>query len=306
VVAFGGVVVDHVEDDLHAGRVQRTDHGLELVHLARGAVARFRSEEADGVVAPVVAQSPLDQIAVVDEGVHRQQLHRGDAQTLEIVDHRRGGEPRVSSAQWLGHVRIEHRVAAHVQLVDHHVVPRHIGGAVVVPGEGRLGHLAFGHAAGTVAPVEREVVAPVADGVAEHRVAPAQASDDVAGIRIEQQLGRIEAMAFFGLVGTVHAITVQPSRPSLGQVAMPDVIGVFAHLDALGFAPPIGAEQAQLHLLGMLGEEREVDPFAVPCGAQGVRAARPDRADRAHEVKRGWRCSSGASGTTTIPDSVMT
>ncbi len=32
-VAFRGVVVDHVEDHLEAGFVQRLDGGLELLHL---------------------------------------------------------------------------------------------------------------------------------------------------------------------------------------------------------------------------------------------------------------------------------
>jgi hypothetical protein len=35
-VAFGGVVVDHVEDHLDAGLVQRLDHGLELLDLLAG------------------------------------------------------------------------------------------------------------------------------------------------------------------------------------------------------------------------------------------------------------------------------
>jgi len=34
VVTLGRVVVDHVEDDLDAGLVQRPDHGLELLHLS--------------------------------------------------------------------------------------------------------------------------------------------------------------------------------------------------------------------------------------------------------------------------------
>jgi hypothetical protein len=62
VVALGGVVVDHVEDDLDPGRVQRADHGLELLHLlaaaAAGGVGVVRGEETDGVVAPVVAAGP--------------------------------------------------------------------------------------------------------------------------------------------------------------------------------------------------------------------------------------------------------
>src|SRR3984885_4013363 len=57
-VALGGVVVDHVQDDLDAGRVQGLDHRLELGHLlaaeAGGGAGVVRGEEADGVVAPVI------------------------------------------------------------------------------------------------------------------------------------------------------------------------------------------------------------------------------------------------------------
>jgi hypothetical protein len=43
-------------------------------------------EEADRVVAPVVAQALLDQEVVVDELVHGQQLDRGDAEPLQVLD----------------------------------------------------------------------------------------------------------------------------------------------------------------------------------------------------------------------------
>jgi hypothetical protein len=58
-VALGGVVVDHIQDHLDAGGVQRLDHLLELGDLAAGlpraGIARLRGKEVDGVVSPVVA-----------------------------------------------------------------------------------------------------------------------------------------------------------------------------------------------------------------------------------------------------------
>ena len=58
VVAFGGVVVHHVQDDFDVFFVQSADHGLELLHLAagRGAgrVLGVGGQEADCVVAPIV------------------------------------------------------------------------------------------------------------------------------------------------------------------------------------------------------------------------------------------------------------
>ena len=58
-VALGGVVVDDVEDDLDAGGVQAAHGDAHLVDRAVGEVARLGREEAERVVAPVVAQALL-------------------------------------------------------------------------------------------------------------------------------------------------------------------------------------------------------------------------------------------------------
>ena len=54
VVALGGVVVDHVEDDLDARVMEPRDHGLELVDHAGREVARMGGKEPDRIIAPVV------------------------------------------------------------------------------------------------------------------------------------------------------------------------------------------------------------------------------------------------------------
>ena len=67
-VALGGVVEHHVEEDLDAVAVQFLDERLQLVdlhaELAGGGVAGLGREEADGAVAPVVHQ----QLAVSGPG----------------------------------------------------------------------------------------------------------------------------------------------------------------------------------------------------------------------------------------------
>ena len=73
-IAFGRVVVDHIEDHFDAGRVQRLHHRLEFADASGRGVAHIRREEADGVVAPVVAHPALDEMPIVDEGVHGHQL----------------------------------------------------------------------------------------------------------------------------------------------------------------------------------------------------------------------------------------
>ena len=63
--------------------MQGPDHGFELTHLATaaaaGGVARLGGEVGHGVVTPVVDKAVLDQVAGVDEVVHRHQLDGGDA-----------------------------------------------------------------------------------------------------------------------------------------------------------------------------------------------------------------------------------
>ena len=85
-VAFGGVVVDHVKNDFEPCIVETRDHFLEFLQggaRLRG-VAWFRSEETDGVVAPVVREPLVQQMPIVHEGKHREHLHRGDAQCLDV------------------------------------------------------------------------------------------------------------------------------------------------------------------------------------------------------------------------------
>ncbi len=144
--------------------------------------------------------------------MHRQQLDGGHAEALQVVDDRCAAERRVGAAQRLGHGRVLHGEAAHVQLVDHHVLPWHLGPAVVAPGEGGLEHPALGHEGGAVAAVEGQVLALAADRIAVQRVTPPQLADQVLRIGVEQQLVRIEAMALLGLVGAVDAAGHRPCR----------------------------------------------------------------------------------------------
>ncbi len=127
-VALGGVVVDDVEDDLDPGRVQRLDHRLELAHLIAGVpgatVVAVRREEAERVVAPVVAEPLLDQMAILHEVVDRQQFDRRDAETLEVADDLGVGEPRVGATQVLRHGGVALGEALDVQFVDDRVVQR--------------------------------------------------------------------------------------------------------------------------------------------------------------------------------------
>ena len=86
----------------------------------------------------------------------------------------------------------------------------------------------------------------------------------------------IKSMALFRGVGAVHPISIQLAGAHLGQVAVPDHVGLLGKRNAKGLAFSSNVEQAELHFLGVLGVECEVDALAVPGRSQGIRPAGPD------------------------------
>ena len=236
-------------------------------------VARLRREVAERVVAPEVLQPVLHQTMVVQVAVHRQQLDRRHAEAPEIVDHRRACHAAVGAAQSGRHLGMRHGEAAHMQLVDHHVLPGQRRTAVVTPGEGRLQHATFGHQGGAVAAVERQVGAAIADAVAVERIPPSQLPDKVLGVRIDEQLVRVEAVAGLRLVRSMHAITIGLARPRLRQIAMPDMLGAFGQGDTLQLVATAVVEQAQLDAFGVLRKSAKFTPCPSQVAPSGQ--ARP-------------------------------
>jgi len=54
------VVVDHIEQYLDTGGMQRLDGALELVGAALAQVARFGRQEGERVVAPIIGETAVD------------------------------------------------------------------------------------------------------------------------------------------------------------------------------------------------------------------------------------------------------
>ncbi len=274
VVSLGGVVVDHVEDHLDAGQVQFTHHGLEFLDLlaviAHRTVGVVRSEEADGVVAPVVREALFLQRAVIDELVHRHELDRGDAELLQVRDHRRVRHTGVGSALLLGNVRVQLGEALDVRLVDDRLVVRRARHAVAVPVEERVHHHAQHHVRGGVLVVDRVLVTEV---VAEEGLVPVELARHRLRVGVEEELVRVAAVTLGRVVRAVDPVAVLLARRHVRQVAVPDVTVHFLQLDA-GFRAVV-VEQAEHDRIRDLAVEGEVRSRAVIGRAQGVRVAGP-------------------------------
>ena len=280
VVALRGVVVDHVEDHLDPALVERLDHALELADLLAGLagrrVRRVRREVADRGVAPVVLQAALEEERLVDDVMDGQELDRGHAELAEVIDRRLGGEAAVGPAQVLAHVGVLHREALDVGLVDDRVAPAAAGRCVVLPVEAVVDDQALRDRGSGVLVVGLVVgVVRAVRGVRQDlRQAPVDLPLDRLRVRVDQELARVEPVAVVGLVGAVDAVAVALARMHAGQVAVPVVVRDPGELDPLLLA--LRGEEAELDALGVLGEDREVRPLAVPGRAERVGLPRPD------------------------------
>jgi hypothetical protein len=137
------------------------------------------------------------------------------------------------------------------------------------PGKGRIDDAGLEVERRAVALVEGQVVVGL-HLVAEQSGIPLQLADHLPGVGVDQELIGIEAVAGGRLVGTMDAVAVGRAWPRIGEVAVPDLVGIFGQIDALDLALAAGVEQAELDLGRVRREQGEVDAQAVPGGAERV------------------------------------
>ena len=213
-------------------------------------------------------------MAVVDPGMHREELDRRHAETPKMIDHRGLAQRPERAAQMLGDIRMATGETADMHLVDHRVAQRRAQRPVVAPGEAVIDQAAFRHHACIVAPIHRQIAARPADAIAEMQVADMKRAGELARIRIDQQFVRIEAMAFQRRIRSMHTIAVKQSRIGAGHVAVPDAFGILGQGDAFELASAMLVEETELDALRMRGEQREIRAPRIDLGAKRIRAAR--------------------------------
>ena len=101
-IAFGGMVEDHVEDDLDPGAMKCFNHVAELIHWAERILPRavwvMHCKKRDRRVTPVIDQPGRSILRV--ERKHRHQFDGSHAELMQIrnfLDQTRKGAPFVFS-----------------------------------------------------------------------------------------------------------------------------------------------------------------------------------------------------------------
>src|SRR5260370_4820435 len=133
---------------------------------------------------------------------------------------------------------MELRVPAEMALVDDGAGPGP-GAAARVPLRVEIGvdDDAFRHERRAVALVEGRVVTRF-ELIAEDRRVPRQIAEMPAGVRVEHQLVRVEAVPVLRLVGAIYPITIDRAGMHSRDVALPDLVGIFRQFDSRRLALP--------------------------------------------------------------------
>ena len=186
-VALGGVVIHHVKDHLDTGIVKRPHHVTEALNTARTKVARGGRKEAQRVVTPEVFQPLVQQMLVIREPVHRQQLNRGNPQTFDVVDGRFVAHAVKGAAQFWWQRRIELGETLNVGFINHRLRPRHVGTVLVLPVELiRIDDPAFWGKRRAVTAVKGQVFVFVIKVIGKVRLIPLNIASQFTGVGIEQ------------------------------------------------------------------------------------------------------------------------
>src|SRR5208337_643755 len=184
------------------------------------------------------AETLVEQMTVVDEGVDRQKLDRRYAKRLDVVDDGLRAETGVEALDPFVDERVELGEALHVHLVDDRLVPRDVAATVfAMPIEVRVDDDRLRHVGRAVALVEGEVVPVRADRIAEDGGVPGELAGVGARVGVEEELVRVEAAPDLRLVGPVDAEAVEGSGPDAVDMTVEHLVRVLGKLEAVDLPP---------------------------------------------------------------------
>ena len=150
-----------------------------------------------------------------------------------MIDRRGGGQSRVRPPEFLRDSRHQLREALDVDFVNDGLFPRSLRQAIVAPRERGIHDQSERREGGGVAVVERQVFGRIPIAVTEQAVVPLQPASDGPGIRVQQQLVRIEAMPLVRVVGAGDPQSIQRTGLEVREITVEDVERPLGELDPL-------------------------------------------------------------------------
>lgn len=152
----------------------------------------------------------------------------------------------------------------HMGFVDHCGRPGNDRPVLILPVKlVRIDYPALRRVRRAVPLVEGEILVFVKKIIREMRLVPLHLAHQFAGIRIDQQLVRIEPTAIRGIVGAVDTVSVKHVGLEAGHIAVPDLMRVFRKLQPRDLNLAAVLEKAEFDPLSMSREDGEVDAVAV-------------------------------------------
>ena len=275
-IAFRRVVVNHVQNHLQAGGVQRLHHGLEFSDRTRRQVTRLERKKADGVISPIVSQAAFHQLTIVHKTMHGHEFDRSHSQPRQVFDHRCGSQCRVGPAQMRRNIRMTLGESLDVHFVDQGLMPRNIRPRVRPPGKSGVNDAVLRHSRGIVTAVKGQIFLLMSNPISKMRVVPVNRSQYLLAVRIKDKFVGIESMALKRSIWPKDAVSVQLPGTNLRKIPVPNHVGLLGKRDAPNFTFPRNVEKAEVNLLGMFRVESEVNALTVPGCAQRIGPPRPD------------------------------
>ena len=164
---------------------------------------------------------------VVEIGMDRQQLDRGDAEAADVVDHLVMAQPVKGAALGLRHGRMELGEAADMRFIEDGAVPRNKGLGWRLRISLPVTDHASGHERRTVERAIAEIaILAGAQIVAVMRIVPDKRPGKFASIGIKQELVGVEPVPLFRCKAAMHPVTIALTGTNPRQIAMKDLVGI--------------------------------------------------------------------------------
>ena len=231
------------------------------------------SEEAEGVITPVITQAEFAQSVILHELVDRHQFDGGDTKILQVFNDLGMRQTRVGAAEVLRDVRVRHRHALHMGFIDDGLVVRGAWCAVIAPVEERVDHDGLHRMVNAVLGVPAVGVLRISDVIAEKRGIAVILAGEGTGIGIHEELGGITTLAVVRVPGTVDAVAIALTWLYAGDVAVPDVIVLLIERDSCFL--PIVVNEAEFNAFSDVGEQCEVGARTVVFRTERICLAGP-------------------------------